>query len=191
MSDLAAVKEAARKAGYERRKVAHAAAHGEIAAARLLEFLEPHAGQTISGYMPIRTEIDPLGVMAKMVTSGFVTVPVIKAAGLALKFRQWAPDVEMVAGPFGAKVPATGAWLEPEVLIVPLIAFDRSGGRLGYGGGFYDRTLEMLRGRRKTIAVGFAYGAQEATKELGGLPLEATDQPLDAIVTERETLVFG
>ncbi|PHQ94196.1 MAG: 5-formyltetrahydrofolate cyclo-ligase, partial [Marinosulfonomonas sp.] len=58
------------------------------------------------------------------------------------------------------------------------------------GGRFYDRTLEMLRGRRKTIAVGFAYGAQEATKELGGLPLEATDQPLNAIVTERETLVF-
>lgn len=187
MSDLTAIKEVARKAGFERRKAAHAVAHGPMAAARLLEFLEPHAGQTISGYMPIRTEIDPISVMAKMALSGFVTVPVIEGAGLPLKFRQWSPDAEMMAGPFGAKVPASGAWLEPEVLIVPLVAFDRNGGRLGYGGGFYDRTLEVLRERRPTIAVGFAYSAQEAE----GLPLEATDQPLDAIVTCSETLVFG
>jgi len=191
MSDLAKVKEAARKAGYARRKVAHVAAHSggadAMAQARLLENLEPHAGQTISGFMPIRTEINPVPVMAKMALSGFVTVPVIEAAGLPLKFRQWTPTCEMVAGPFGAYVPATGPWLEPEVLIVPLIAFDRDGGRLGYGGGFYDRTLEVLRERRPTIAVGFAYAAQECE----GLPLEATDQPLDVIVTERETLVFG
>lgn len=187
MSDLTAAKEVARKAAYTRRKAAHEPGGAVMAAARLLEFLEPHAGQTISGYMPIKTEIDPLDVMAKMVLSGFVTVPVIEAAGRALKFRQWAPDCEMVAGPFGAKVPATGAWLEPEVLIVPLVAFDRSGGRLGYGGGFYDRTLQSLGSHRPTIAVGFAYAAQETE----GLPLEATDQPLDAIVTERETLVFG
>ncbi|WP_456390361.1 5-formyltetrahydrofolate cyclo-ligase [Profundibacter sp.] len=187
MSDLAAIKEAARKAGYARRKAVHDTAHGPLAQARLLEFLEPHAGQTISGYMPIRTEIDPLPVMVKMASGGFMTVPVIEGAGLALKFREWTPTCEMLAGPFGAKVPARGAWLEPEVLIVPLIAFDRSGGRLGYGGGFYDRTLEMLRARRKTIAVGFAYAGQEAQ----ALPLEATDQPLDAIVTERETLLFS
>jgi 5-formyltetrahydrofolate cyclo-ligase len=187
MSDLAAIKAAARKAGFERRKAAHEAAHGGLAAARLQEFLEPHAGQTISGYMPIRTEIDPLPVMATMAQSGFVVVPVIEGAGKPLKFRQWTPECEMVAGPFGARVPADGAWLEPEVLIVPLVAFDRSGGRLGYGGGFYDRTLQMLRDRRPTVAVGFAYAGQEAD----GLPLEPTDQPLDAIVTERETLVFG
>ncbi len=187
MSDLAAKKQAARKAGFARRKVAHEAAHGPMAAARLLEFLEPHAGKTISGYMPIRTEIDPLGVMAKMAESGFVTVPVIKAAGQPLSFREWTPDAAMVAGPFGAQVPASGVWLEPEVLIVPLVAFDRSGNRLGYGGGFYDRTLAMLRARRPTIAVGFAYAGQQTDS----LPLEATDQPLDAIVTCSETLMFS
>jgi len=187
MNDISDQKAAARKAGYERRKQAHAAYHGDMAQARLLEFLEPHAGKTISGYMPIRTEIDPLAVMRKMAASGFVTVPVIKGAGLPLKFRQWSVDCEMVAGPFGAKVPACGEWLEPVVLIVPLIAFDRGGGRLGYGGGFYDRTLQMLRTRRKTIAVGFAYAGQEVTD----LPLEKTDQPLDAIITERETILFG
>ncbi len=191
MSDLATVKEVAREAGYARRKVAHSAARSAggdaMAQARLLEYLEPHAGQTISGYMPIRTEIDPVSVMTKLAQSGFMTVPVIEAVGLPLRFRQWTPTCEMVAGPFGAKVPAAGAWLEPEVLIVPLIAFDRDGGRLGYGGGFYDRSLEILRARRPTIAVGFAYADQECR----GLPLESTDQPLDVIVTECETLVFG
>lgn len=187
MSDLAQIKEIARKAAFARRKVAHETTHGPLAAARLQEYLEPHAGQTISGYMPIRTEIDPTGVMTKMARSGFVTVPVIEAAGQPLKFRVWTPDCEMVSGPFGAKVPATGDWLEPEVLIVPLVAFDRNGGRLGYGGGFYDRTLEILRARRPTLAVGFAYSAQESD----GLPLEATDQPLDAIVTCSETLIFS
>jgi len=187
MSDLADLKEAARKAGYARRKAAHAAGGDAMAQARLLEYLEPHEGQTLSGYMPIRTEIDPLPVMVKLSQSGFVTVPVIEAAGQPLTFRQWTPNCEMVAGPFGAKVPATGAWLEPEILIVPLIAFDRDGGRLGYGGGFYDRTLQLLRARRPTIAVGFAYAAQEAE----GLPLEVTDQPLDAIVTCHETILLS
>jgi 5-formyltetrahydrofolate cyclo-ligase len=65
-------------------------------------------------------------------------------------------------------------------MIVPLVAFDRDGGRLGYGGGFYDRTLEILRAKRATLAIGFAFSGQEAA----GLPLEPTDQPLDMIVTE-------
>jgi 5-formyltetrahydrofolate cyclo-ligase len=76
------------------------------------------------------------------------------------------------------------AFFEPEVVIVPLVAFDRRGGRLGYGGGFYDRTLELLRSRRATLAIGFAYAAQVAEV----LPLEPTDQPLDMIVTETEII---
>jgi 5-formyltetrahydrofolate cyclo-ligase len=71
-------------------------------------------------------------------------------------------------------------FFEPEIVIVPLVAFDAHGGRLGYGGGFYDRTLDLLRSRRGTLAIGFAFAAQEAQN----LPLEATDQPLDMIVTE-------
>ena len=93
----------------------------------------------------------------------------------------------MVDGPFGAKVPALLDWVDPEILIVPLVAFDRYGGRLGYGGGFYDRTLQQLRAARATLAIGFAYSAQEADD----LPLEPTDQPLDMIVTETGVIRIG
>ena len=93
----------------------------------------------------------------------------------------------MIDGPFGARVPAVEDWIEPEVLIVPLVAFDARGNRLGYGGGFYDRTLERLRAKRPTLAIGFAFDAQEAD----ALPLEPTDQPLDLIVTESRVLRFA
>jgi 5-formyltetrahydrofolate cyclo-ligase len=87
----------------------------------------------------------------------------------------------MKDGPFGACIPEVDDFFEPEIVIVPLVAFDRDGGRLGYGGGFYDRTLEILRAKRATLAIGFAFAEQEAA----GLPLEPTDQPLDMIVTEK------
>jgi 5-formyltetrahydrofolate cyclo-ligase len=93
----------------------------------------------------------------------------------------------LIEGEFGARIPAEGAWLEPEVLIVPLLAWDRRGYRLGYGGGFYDRTLERLRSRHPTLAVGFAFAAQEVPE----VPTEPVDQPLDAIITEEGVLTFG
>ncbi|MFV2051920.1 5-formyltetrahydrofolate cyclo-ligase [Aliiroseovarius sp. YM-037] len=186
MIDLNEVKAEARKAAFARRKTAHEAGHDALGAARLLELLEPYAGRTLSGYMPIRTEIDPRPVMAQMAETGFVTVPVIEGEGQPLRFSRWTPESEMVDGPFGARIPAVADYYEPEVLIVPLLAFDRAGNRLGYGGGFYDRTLERLRAIRRTIAIGFAYSAQE----VDDLPTEPTDQKLDYIVTEQGTLSF-
>jgi 5-formyltetrahydrofolate cyclo-ligase len=118
---------------------------------------------------------------------GPVCVPVIAGPGRPLRFRQWAPGCPMVAGEFGALIPAEGDWLEPEVLIVPLLAWDRHGYRLGYGGGFYDRTLEMLRARRPRRAVGFAFAAQEVPE----VPREANDQRLDLIVTETGAVTPG
>ncbi|MDZ7908221.1 MAG: 5-formyltetrahydrofolate cyclo-ligase [Gemmobacter sp.] len=134
--------------------------------------------------MPMRTEIDPLPAMAAH--AGPVGVPVIIGRGQPLRFRQWTPDCPMVEGEFGAWIPAEGPWLTPEVLIVPLVGWDRRGFRLGYGGGFYDRTLEGLRARQATWAAGFAFAAQE----LADLPIEPTDQRLDALITESETLLF-
>ncbi len=177
MNDLAAVKAEARKAAFAVRKVAFARGQGQ-AAELLADYLGRFGGKALAGYMPMRTEIDPLAAMAAHL--GPVCVPVIIGKGLPLKFRQWSPEAAMVPGEFGALIPAEGLWIEPEVLIVPLLAFDARGYRLGYGGGFYDRTLEGLRAKRPTFAVGFAFGAQEEDE----VPTEPTDQRLDAVVTE-------
>lgn len=179
-------KAAARKAAFARRKTAFAVGDSQVAVQRLLALLAPHLGRPVAGYSPMRTEIDPLGAMADLGLSGKVGVPVIQGAGLPLVFHEWTLGGTMVDGPFGASVPAEGIPMVPEVVIVPLVAFDRKGNRLGYGGGFYDRTLEGLRARGPVYAVGYAWAAQEADD----LPLEPTDQPLDAIVTEAETLLF-
>jgi 5-formyltetrahydrofolate cyclo-ligase len=172
-----AQKAEARRAAYALRKAAFAAGQGQ-AAELLADFLSDQKGRVLSGYMPMRTEIDPLPAMAAH--QGPVCVPVIPGPGQPLRFREWTPGCAMVAGDFGALIPAEGAWLEPEVLIVPLLSFDRLGYRLGYGGGFYDRTLERLRSRGATLAVGFAFAAQE----VDAVPIEPTDQRLDAILTE-------
>lgn len=185
MSDLTEVKAAARKAAFARRKEAFKT-HGPGQAGILSEVLAGYRGVPLAGYMPIRTEISPLEAMEEAAAHGHVGVPVIRGEGQPLWFSRWEPGCDMVDGPFGASVPALGEAIVPEIVIVPLVAFDRAGGRLGYGGGFYDRTLEGLRSRGPVMAIGYAFGAQEAE----GLPLEVTDQPLDMLVTEKHVLTF-
>ena len=175
---LAEQKDTARAEAFARRKVAFAARE-DMDARLLTEALAPYRDKALSGYMPMRTEIDCLPAMAAH--RGRVGVPVIEGKARPLRFRAWHPGTEMVPGTFGALGPAKGDWIVPEVLIVPLLAFDRRGYRLGYGGGYYDRTLEVLRARGPVTAIGFAFAAQEVDE----VPIEATDQPLDLIVTER------
>ena len=182
-----------RKAVFARRKQAHAADRkggGEAARAARDHLLASrlHTGaRVISGYRPIRTEIDPTPLMAALHAADHrLCVPVIEREGLPLSFREWHPGAEMVAGAFGAEIPAEGDWLEPNLLLVPLVAFDSAGRRLGYGGGFYDRTLAGLRARRRTLAIGLAYAAQEVE----AVPHDATDQTLDAVVTEHGLIRF-
>ena len=178
------VKAAARKAAIAVRAAAYAAGQGQ-AAEILADFLTAQGARSLAGYMAMRTEIDPLAAMA--VHQGAVGVPVILGPGVPLRFRAWGPGVALVAGEFGARVPAEGPWIEPEVLIVPLLAFDARGYRLGYGGGFYDRTLAGLRARHDVLAVGFAFGAQEVDE----VPIDGFDQRLDAVVTEQGVRMFG
>lgn len=141
----------------------------------------------VAGYLPIRTEIDPRPAMAVLHAMGAtVCVPVIDANGQPLRFRAWSPTAPLIDGPFGAQTPAAGAFHTPQTVILPLVAFDARGNRLGYGGGFYDRTLEQLRAAGPTRAIGLAFDAQQ----LETLPLEPTDQPLDALVTETGTHQF-
>ena len=174
----------ARKAAFAVRKQAFAAGQGQ-AAELLADFLAQYPGHSLAGYMPMRTEIDPLPAMA--VHQGAVGVPVIIAAATPLKFREWGPGVAMVPGEFGALIPAEGAWIVPQVVIVPLLAFDALGYRLGYGGGFYDRTLAGLRAGGPVRAVGFAFAAQEVAE----VPIDGYDQRLDAVVTEQGVREFS
>lgn len=185
MSGITALKKTARAAAFARRKLAFADSHGAVAAAttRLLEFISGLEGVTIvSGYLPIRTEIDPVPAMAALHAQGIrLCVPVIRAAGEPLDFRQWTPGCALKDGPFGASVPVEGALLQPDVLVVPLAAFDKKCYRLGYGGGFYDRTLEKLRAGALICALGFAYEGQICDE----VPVGPFDQTLDGIVTDK------
>lgn len=180
-----AAKASARRAAFAARKAAHGAGLDGAAQAHLRAALAGFAGAVLAGYMPIRTEIDPLPVMATH--DGPVGVPVITGSGQPLVFHRWTPGCAMVAGPFGAQVPAEPAPLTPRVLIVPLVGFDARGTRLGYGGGFYDRTLAALRAAGPVTALGFAYAAQE----MPALPVDAFDQRLDGVVTEQGARFFG
>lgn len=178
---------AARRAAFARRKAAKAAAPEAVeqAAARFLAEVPFEEGEIVSGYRPIRTELDPTPLMLSLHERGLrLCVPVIAAESQPLAFREWTPTCAMIVGAFDAEVPEIGDWLEPTLLIAPLVGFDRAGWRLGYGGGFYDRTLHKLRALRPTRAIGYAYAAQE----LEAAPRDPTDQPLDAVVTERETI---
>ena len=172
-------KAALRRTAFAARKAANAAGPGE-GVRHLLDALARGPVGVVAGYMPIRTEIDPLPAMRALADAGTrVCVPVIRAAATPLAFHEWTPEAEMIDGPFGARVPRDGAVLEPDTLIVPLVAFSPAGDRLGYGGGFYDRTLMGLRARKPVRAIGFAFAAQRMD-----LAPEPTDEPLDLIVTE-------
>ena len=198
MGALEEAKKAARAAAMERRSEAHAGyvrrLGAEFAGAALMrQFLaaaSPRAGAPVSGYWPVRDEIDVRPLLAEFARRGHICgLPVIAAKGKPLAFRRWKPEVPLVAGRWDIPVPPADAdEVIPELVIVPLLAFDRSGRRLGYGAGFYDRTLALLRGRpgARVFAAGVAYAAQEAAE----VPAEDTDEPLDLVVTETEAIQF-
>lgn len=169
---------AARKGAFDLREETRAVA---AATAHLLAEIVPATGRVIAAYLPIRTEIDPRPAMTALHKMGAqIGVPVIAGAGLPLDFRRWSPDTPLIPGPFGAMIPEQGDWIIPDTLIVPLVGFDAACNRLGYGGGFYDRTLARLAKAQPVVAIGFAFAVQQ----LPPLPTEPTDIALDAIVTE-------
>ena len=148
--------------------------------AKLRAALAPWAGRTLAGYWPMRGEADPRPAMAAH--DGPLCLPVVTGRAVPLVFRRWQGEA-LVPGVFGTAHPDDSmAEILPEVLIVPLVGFDSALNRLGYGGGYYDRTLQLLRAARPTVAIGLAWAAQQ----LPALPVEPTDEPLDAVVTERD-----
>lgn len=173
-------KAAERKIAFAARKVACTPdAQARIGAA-LVEAVGQYADKPLAGYLPIRSEADPRPAMAAHAQRSQVGVPVVLGPGQALEFRCWEEGAFLEEGAFGVMVPSDAKVMRPEVVIVPMVAFDARGYRLGYGGGFYDRTLQTLRAGPGVIAIGLAFSAQEVS----GLTVEATDQRLDAVVTE-------
>lgn len=171
------------KAGLRQQALTARALGGDAAALtrNLIEVLAPHAGQVLAGYWPMRTEADPRPAMAAH--PGPVCLPVVLGPARPLIFRLY--DGRLEGGGFGTShPPAECPEILPQVLIVPLAGFDRSGHRLGYGGGFYDRTLAKLRAGGRITAIGFAFAVQEVE----AIPALATDEQLDLLVTDQEIL---
>lgn len=190
MTDLADTKKRLRAACLAQRP-AIAAAAGRVPAARalcdrVLAHVPVRADAVWSGFWPVREEIDPLPLLTAVAEAGGrAALPVVAGRDAPLLFRRWRPDMDLQAGAFGIREPGPDApEVVPDVVLVPLLAFDRAGGRLGYGGGFYDRTLSALRLIRSVTAIGVAYAGQE----LPEVPEEAHDEPLDAIATEHEII---
>lgn len=177
----------------KRRRAAAAAGEPERAAEalrdRVLEAVDFPEGCVVSAYWPMVSEIDARPLMQDLHGRGHpIGLPVVIARGRPLVFRAWRPGDTLEPAGFGTRVPsADKPELEPRVLIVPLLAFDRAGYRLGYGGGFYDRTLARLRRAGQALAVGVGYAAQESAE----VPRGADDQALDWVVTEAEAIEIG
>ena len=162
---------------------------GERLRESFLSALPLPPAQVVAGYWPLPEEIDVRPLMTNLHLSGHVLVlPVVVGRGQPLIFRQWRPSLPLDAGVYGIPVPGAEApELTPGVLLVPLLAFDDEGRRLGYGAGYYDRTLAALRRAGDILAIGAAYAAQR----MDSLPEEASDQRLDWVVTEEGAIRTG
>lgn len=150
------------------------------AAAAFIEAYPPERGQVVAGYIALGAELDPHPLMTALHAAGvWVCAPVVASPNAPLTFRLWTPDTALETGPFGARAPRHGPTLTPDLVITPLLAFDAAGGRLGYGGGYYDRTFAALGGRAR--AVGYAYAGQQ----VDAVPMGSQDWRLDAVATEQ------
>lgn len=155
-------KKAMRAAAKARRAAAYAT-HGPAAGDRLaghgVGFAAPAGARSVSAFLAIGEEIDPLPLLRRLWRDGFETgLPAMVGKGQPLVFRRWREGDPLAETLWGIREPfADAGEIEPDVVLVPLLAFDRLGYRLGYGGGFYDRTLARLRARKPIVAVGLAY----------------------------------
>ncbi len=143
--------------------------------------------KTVAGYRPVRGEIDPGPLMAALAAKGAALCLPSARPGEVLGFHAWAPDHPLVRGAYGIEEPHQDAVrVMPDLIIVPMAAFDAAGHRLGYGAGHFDRTLEALRIGGGVFALGLAY----ADHEVASLPAEVHDQKLDAVLTEKGYRAF-
>jgi 5-formyltetrahydrofolate cyclo-ligase len=146
------------------------------------------SGMIVSGFSPMKTEINPIPLLRKFAAAGAsLALPCIDGRGRPLIMRAWEFGAPLASGQWGIREPTPEApEVAPDILIVPLAAFDRAGQRIGYGAGYYDMTIHALRAKKKVIAIGVAFAAQEIAK----VPATERDEQLDLVLTEREIIDF-
>jgi len=161
----------------------HAAA--EAIAARAFP-LAIATGAIVSGFMPLKSEISPLPLLRRLAGQGArLALPAIAGRGKPLIMRAWDFGAPLERGQWGIREPKPEApELDPDILLVPLLAFDRAGHRIGYGAGYYDMTIARLRERKAVTAAGLAFAAQEVPQ----VPTTPRDARLDLVLTEREVI---
>jgi 5-formyltetrahydrofolate cyclo-ligase len=160
-------------------------AAAEAIAARPFPVAVPR-GAIVSGFMPLKSEINPLPLMQKLSEAGAsLALPVIAGRGKPLIMRAWAAGAPLDRGQWGIREPKPDApEVSPDILLVPLLAFDRAGCRIGFGAGYYDMTIAKFRAMKPVVAIGVAYSAQEVT----AVPTTPRDARLDLVLTEREVI---
>ena len=145
-------------------------------------------GAVVAGYSPIRNELDPTPLMQTLAARGArLALPVITARGQSLRFRVWHAGDKLLPGSLGILEPSpAAAEIVPDIVLVPLAAFDRTGHRIGYGAGHYDRTLAHLHKSKGFAAIGLAFSGQE----VAAVPALQHDVPLDYVLTETNLFDF-
>jgi len=190
-SEVALAKSKLRKIALARRDALPAAERMAAAAAIAARAfpVAPAPGSVVSGYMPMTSELDPRPLMRKLADAGArLALPVVVARGVPLIMRGYAFGEPLVKGVWGIRAPPPQApEVAPDIVLVPLLAFDRRGNRLGYGAGYYDMTIAALRAKKSVVAVGIAFAAQEVE----AVPTTPRDVRLDLVLTEREIVGFG
>lgn len=160
-------------------------AAAETLAARGLP-VDVKPGAIVSGFMPMKTEINPLPLMRKLTGEGAqLALPCIVGRGHPLIMRAYRFGDEFKAGQWGIREPMPEApEVKPDIVLVPLACFDRTGQRIGYGAGYYDRTIAALRARKPVTTIGLAFSVQE----IPHVPATERDERLDFVLTEKETI---
>ena len=190
-TDIKSAKAALRRTALQVRRQVAPEARGAAAAAvagRVGELFARHPqALNVSGFLPIGDELDPRPALeAARVAGHRICLPVMVDRNQPLLFRAWRPGDPMVERQWGISEPAdTADVLEPDVLLMPLLAFDETGGRLGYGGGYYDRSLARLRGIKTVLAVGLAHDVQR----VDSVPCLDYDERLDWVLTPARAIV--
>lgn len=150
--------------------------------AHVQTLLEELAPQSIGFYWPFRAEPDLREIIAQWLaadSSRRATLPVVEEQGRAMRFRQWSPQASLITDRYGIMVPAEGDWMTPDLLLIPFNGFDARGYRLGYGGGYFDRTLASIAPYPVTVGVGFELS------RLDHIPEQPHDIPLQWVITEK------